>query len=94
MINTRVPAFYPGMENKLAGKREYRNISQLIHQTYCVNFIIPMSKIDYLGLDGNPLEYPKLLGASFDMWATPRTYRSIDTIPLVMKDGKIYHNEL
>ena len=49
---------------------------------------------DIILVDGNPLEDPKLLGASFDMWVTPRADRSIDTIPLVMKDGKIYYNEL
>jgi len=28
------------------------------------------------------------------MWAPPRGERSIETIPFVMKDGRIYHNDL
>jgi len=49
---------------------------------------------DIILVDGDPLEDLKLLGATFDMWAQPRTERTIDTIPFVMKGGKIYHNRL
>ncbi|MCP4333130.1 MAG: hypothetical protein GY785_10785 [Gammaproteobacteria bacterium] len=49
---------------------------------------------DIILVDGNPLEDLKLLGASIDMWAPPRTDRTIETIPFVMKDGKIYWNRL
>jgi imidazolonepropionase-like amidohydrolase len=49
---------------------------------------------DIILVDGNPLEDLKLLGASYDMWASPRTERTIKTIPFVMKDGRIYKNTL
>ena len=49
---------------------------------------------DIILVDGNPLEDVKLLGASFDMWAPPRSERSIKTIPFVMKGGTIYRNEI
>ena len=49
---------------------------------------------DIILVDGNPLKDLKLLGASFDMWAPPRTERTIKTIPFIMKDGKIYKNTL
>jgi imidazolonepropionase-like amidohydrolase len=49
---------------------------------------------DIILVDGNPLEDVKLLGASVDMWAPPRSERSIKTIPFVMKDGTIYRNEI
>ena len=49
---------------------------------------------DIILVDGNPLEDLKPLGASVDMWAQPRAERTIKAIPFVMKDGKIYHDEL
>jgi imidazolonepropionase-like amidohydrolase len=49
---------------------------------------------DIILVDGNPLEDLRLLGATFDMWAPPRTGRTIEAIPFVMKDGKIYHSAL
>jgi len=49
---------------------------------------------DIILVDGNPLKDLTLLGASYDMWSTPRTERTIKTIPLVMKDGKVYLNEI
>jgi len=49
---------------------------------------------DIILVDGNPLKDLKLLGASFDMWAPSRAERSIETIPFVMRDGKIYRNRL
>jgi imidazolonepropionase-like amidohydrolase len=49
---------------------------------------------DIILVDGNPLKDLKLLGASFDMWAPPRTERTIKTIPFIMKDGKTYKNTL
>jgi imidazolonepropionase-like amidohydrolase len=49
---------------------------------------------DIILVDGNPLEDMTVLGASFDMWATPRSEASIRTIPFVMKDGKVYSNRL
>ena len=49
---------------------------------------------DIILVDGNPLEDLGLLGASIDMWAPPRTERTIKTIPFVMKDGKIYKDSL
>ena len=45
-------------------------------------------------VDVSPLEDMSVLGASFDMWAAPRTTREIKTIPFVMKDGKIFYNQL
>lgn len=49
---------------------------------------------DIILVDGNPLKDLSVLGATFDMWATPRVTRNIKTIPFVMKDGKVYHNEI
>ncbi|MEW6996164.1 amidohydrolase family protein [Colwelliaceae bacterium BS250] len=49
---------------------------------------------DIILVDGNPLKDLSVLGATYDMWAAPRTTRDIKTIPLIMKDGKIYVNEL
>ncbi|ARN72922.1 metal-dependent hydrolase family protein [Oceanicoccus sagamiensis] len=49
---------------------------------------------DIILVDGNPLKDLTVLGASFDMWAPPRAQRTIKTIPLVMKDGKVFHNSL
>ena len=49
---------------------------------------------DIILVDGNPLKDLSVLGATFDMWATPRATIDIKTIPLVMKGGKIYHNKL
>ncbi|TLU64831.1 amidohydrolase family protein [Thalassotalea litorea] len=49
---------------------------------------------DIILVDGNPLKDLSVLGASFDMWATPREERTIKTIPFVMKDGKIVYNKL
>ncbi len=49
---------------------------------------------DIILVDGNPLKDLKLLGASYDMWSTPRAERTIRTIPFVMKDGQIYLNEI
>jgi len=49
---------------------------------------------DILVVDGNPLEDITVLGAnSRYLDATPRG-RGIDTIQLIMKDGKIYKNTL
>jgi hypothetical protein len=45
-------------------------------------------------VDGNPLEDLKLVGASSKMFGDSRPTPSVDTIPLVMKDGKIYKNTL
>jgi imidazolonepropionase-like amidohydrolase len=49
---------------------------------------------DIILVDGDPLKDLSVLGASFDMWAAPRTTRDIKTIPFVMKGGKVYHNTL
>jgi imidazolonepropionase-like amidohydrolase len=49
---------------------------------------------DIILVDGNPLKDLSLVGATFDMWAAPRTTRDIKTIPFVMKDGKVYHNRM
>lgn len=49
---------------------------------------------DIILVDGNPLEDMSVLGASFDMWATPRAEIGVKTIPFIMKDGKIYTNNL
>lgn len=49
---------------------------------------------DIILVDGNPLEDMSVLGASFDMWAPPRTEIGVKTIPFIMKDGKIYTNNL
>ena len=50
---------------------------------------------DIILVDGNPLEDLSLIGASPKMFGVPpRPTSSVDTIPLVMKDGKIYKNTL
>ena len=49
---------------------------------------------DIILVDGNPLEDIKLLGASDDMWASPRADRTIKTIPFIMKDGKVIKSTL
>jgi imidazolonepropionase-like amidohydrolase len=49
---------------------------------------------DIILVDGNPLEDLSVLGATYDMWATPRATQAVSTIPFVMKDGVIYRNEL
>jgi len=49
---------------------------------------------DIILVDGNPLEDLSALGATYDMWAAPRATQAVSTIPLVMKGGKIYRNEL
>ena len=56
--------------------------------------IVKGAYADIILVDGNPLDDLSVLGASLDMWAAPRATRDIKTIPFVMKDGKIYHNEL
>lgn len=50
---------------------------------------------DIILIDGNPLEDLSVVGASASMFkSTPRPTPYVDTIPLVMKDGKIYVNRL
>ncbi|UCH73344.1 MAG: hypothetical protein JSU82_13465, partial [Rhodospirillales bacterium] len=50
---------------------------------------------DIILVDGNPLEDLSVIGASPSMFgAEPRPTPSVDTIPLVMKDGRIYKNTL
>ena len=50
---------------------------------------------DIILVDGNPLEDLSVLGAAPSMFgSTPRPTPSVDTIRLVMKDGKIYKNTL
>ncbi|UCH48828.1 MAG: amidohydrolase family protein, partial [Betaproteobacteria bacterium] len=50
---------------------------------------------DIILVDGNPLEDLSVIGASPKMYGVaPRPTSSVDTIPLVMKDGKIYKNTL
>jgi imidazolonepropionase-like amidohydrolase len=50
---------------------------------------------DIILVDGNPLEDPRLIGASESMFdSEPRPTSSVDTIPLVMKDGVVYKNTL
>ena len=49
---------------------------------------------DLILVDGNPLEDLSVLGAVDDMFASPRSDRTIPTIPLVMKDGTVYKNTL
>ena len=43
---------------------------------------------DIILVDGNPLEYLFVLGASFDTWAAPGQGSGVDTTPFVMKSGK------
>ena len=48
---------------------------------------------DIILVDGNPLEDLRVLGASESMFGSkPRRTSSVDSIPLVMKDGKIHKN--
>ncbi|MCP4259962.1 MAG: hypothetical protein GY774_20975 [Planctomycetes bacterium] len=50
---------------------------------------------DIILVDGNPLEHLSVIGAPPKMFGVdPRPTASADTIPLVMKDGKIYKNTL
>ena len=50
---------------------------------------------DIILVDGNPLKDLSVIGASPKMFGVPpRPTSSVDTIPLVMKDGKIYKNTL
>ncbi len=50
---------------------------------------------DIILVDGNPLEDLAVIGASPKMFGSePRPTPSVDTIPFVMKDGKIYKNTL
>jgi imidazolonepropionase-like amidohydrolase len=50
---------------------------------------------DIILVDGNPLEDLSVIGAVPSMFgSTPRPTPSVDTIRLVMKDGKVYKNTL
>jgi imidazolonepropionase-like amidohydrolase len=50
---------------------------------------------DIILVDGNPLENLSVIGAAPSMFgSTPRPTPSVDTIRLVVKDGKIYKNTL
>ena len=50
---------------------------------------------DIILVDGNPLNDLSVIGASPKMFGVPpRPTPSVDTIPLVMKDGKIFKNTL
>jgi imidazolonepropionase-like amidohydrolase len=50
---------------------------------------------DIILVDGNPLEDLAVLGAQVSLYEVePRTTETIETIPLVMKDGVIYKNTL
>ena len=50
---------------------------------------------DIILVDGNPLEDLSVIGASASMFGTePRPTPSVDTIPLVMKDGVVFKNTL
>ena len=50
---------------------------------------------DIILVDGNPLEDLSVIGASESMFGSePRPTASVDTIPLVMKDGVIFKNTL
>lgn len=50
---------------------------------------------DIILVDGNPLEDLSVIGASAKMFGTaPRPTPSVDTIPVVMKDGRVYKNTL
>jgi imidazolonepropionase-like amidohydrolase len=48
---------------------------------------------DLLVVDGNPLEDLSVIGASSEWFAAPPP-GPIDTIRLIMKDGKVYKNTL
>ena len=45
-------------------------------------------------VDGNPLDDLSLVSASENMFGDSRPTPSVDTIPLVMKDGVIHKNAL
>ena len=49
---------------------------------------------DILIVDGNPLEDLSLLGAPPSMFGEPPADIGSKTIPLIMKDGKIFKNTL
>ena len=49
---------------------------------------------DLILVDGNPLEDLSVIGASAEMFGESRPTPSVDTIPLVMKNGVIYKNTL
>jgi imidazolonepropionase-like amidohydrolase len=49
---------------------------------------------DIILVDGNPLEDIGLLGAAPKMFGKPRDTIHIETIPFVMKDGKIFMNSM
>ena len=50
---------------------------------------------DIILVDGNPLEDLSVIGGSDSMFgSTPRPTASVETIPLVMKDGVIHKNNL
>lgn len=50
---------------------------------------------DIILVDGNPLEDLSVIGGSDSMFgSTPRPIASVETIPLVMKDGVIHKNNL
>ncbi|GEM80658.1 metal-dependent hydrolase family protein [Vibrio superstes] len=49
---------------------------------------------DILLVEGNPLEDMGVLGANEKWFDADPEYKKIDTIKLVMKDGKIYRNEM
>lgn len=49
---------------------------------------------DILLIDGNPLKDMTVLGATDKWFDADPEYKKIDTIKLVMKDGKIYRNEM
>jgi imidazolonepropionase-like amidohydrolase len=56
--------------------------------------IEPGAYADIILVDGNPIEDISVLGAAPEMFGTPRETIYIETIPLVMKNGVIYHNRL
>ena len=50
---------------------------------------------DIILVDGNPLENLLLIGGSESMFKSePRPTASVETIPFVMKDGKIFKNSI
>ena len=56
--------------------------------------IEPGAFADLILVDGNPLEDLSVIGASAEMFGESRPTPSVDTIPLVMKNGVIYKNTL
>ncbi|MGI9341534.1 MAG: amidohydrolase family protein [Gammaproteobacteria bacterium] len=56
--------------------------------------IEPGAYADIILVDGNPIQDITVLGAAAEMFGTPRKTIGIPTVPFVMKDGKIYRNEL